>query len=253
MSGMPPRAFLVIPAYRETARLPRLLAQFAHELVKPGRQGIRLLIVDDGSPLAEADAIGKALAAQGLSPAASLLRLGENRGKGAALRRGLEEGLASGAAVVGFLDGDGSVSAAEALRALERLEASPGLSGVIGSRVLMLGRKVERRPLRHYAGRVFATFVSLLYGVPAYDTQCGLKLFRSEPLRRHIGAPLESRWAWDTQLLLALLRGEEAVEELPIDWSEAAGSKLSLLDAPRALWDLARFRFGPWRRVHGPR
>lgn len=243
------RAFLVIPVYREAERLPRLLAELARELVKPGRQGIRLLIVDDGSPAAEADAIARALAAEGLSPTTSLLRLARNAGKGEALRRGLAEGLASGAPVVGFLDGDGSVPACEVLRALDRLESSPTLDGVIGSRVLLLGRCVRRRATRHYAGRVFATFVSLLFDIPAYDTQCGLKLLRAEPLRRAIAAPLDSRWAWDTQLLAALLKLGAAIEELPIDWTESPGSKLSFLDAPRALWELVRFRFGPYRTL----
>jgi hypothetical protein len=115
--------------------------------------------------------------------------------------------------------------------------------GVIGSRVLMLGRRVRRSALRHYAGRVFATFVATLFSAPVYDTQCGLKVFRASCVGRHLHQPTDRRWVWDTQLLLAMLAAGERVDECPIDWVEAGGSRVALLDGARMVLALLRFRY----------
>jgi hypothetical protein len=102
---------------------------------------------------------------------------------------------------------------------------------------------MERTPLRHYSGRVFATFVSLWFGQAVYDTQCGLKVFEREMLKRHLDAPEDVRWVWDTQLLLAMLHAGERIHELPVDWRETGESKLSLVRDPLAMiWSLIRFR-----------
>jgi dolichyl-phosphate beta-glucosyltransferase len=118
-----------------------------------------------------------------------------------------------------------------------------GVTGVVGSRIRMLGRKVQRNPLRHYLGRVFATFVSSWFSQDVYDTQCGLKLFEREALRRHLQIPDDERWVWDTQLLLSMLHAGERIHELPVDWRETGNSKVSLLRDPLTMiWHLVTFR-----------
>ena len=121
---------------------------------------------------------------------------------------------------------------------------------VFGARVKLLGRCVERRAVRHYLGRIFATFVSTMLNLPIYDTQCGAKLFRvtrsSDALFR---APFLSRWIFDVEIIARYLRevGAEAaakrIYEFPLMcWVDVAGSKLKPRDFVTSFVDVLRIR-----------
>jgi len=243
-------AFIVIPAYNEAARLPGLFEELAECLRRDASQhadlDVTFCIVDDGSRPDQFAAEKRAADERAFGDAVRLVRLDVNRGKGGAIRAGLEVGLAEGFDYLGFMDADGAVPVRELHRALAYLVAArraAGVTGVIGSRVLMLGRSVTRNPVRHYLGRVFATFVSVWFAQPVYDTQCGLKIFGRETLQRHLKTPTDDRWVWDTQLLLAMLHAGERIHEFPVDWRETGGSKLSFWRDPLVMvWRLVRFR-----------
>jgi len=244
------RAFVVIPAYNEAARLPGLFEQLADYLRSDaaGAAGldVHFCIVDDGSREEHFAAAEQLVRESGFGPSVRLVRLDVNGGKGAAIRTGFRIGLAEGFDYLGFIDADCAVSVSEAHRALVHLVTAHrdvGVTGVIGSRVCMLGRSVVRNPLRHYLGRVFATFVSEWFNQAVYDTQCGLKIFEREALERHLEIPEDDRWVWDTQLLLAMLYAGERIHELPVDWRETGGSKLSMVRDPLVMvWRLLTFR-----------
>lgn len=244
------RAHIVIPAYKESARLPALLGEIKAYLRSSqpadGGLNVHFCVVDDGSPQDELARTEQALRDSQLGTSASLLALHRNQGKGAAIRAGFERALNEGFDYQGFMDADSSVTVSELHRLLVYLSTKGrelGLAGVIGSRVKMLGRSVLRSPVRHGLGRVFATFVALYFRCGAYDTQCGLKVFEANALRRYLDAPIDARWVWDTQLLLAMLRAGEQVHEVPIDWRDSGRSAVSLLrDPPRMIWSLVKFK-----------
>lgn len=244
------RALVVIPAYNEAARLRRLVEELAGYLGSGAAEAadldVHFCIVDDGSRQEQFEAEEQLVRGCGFGNEVRVVRLGANRGKGCAIRAGFDIGLAEGFDYLGFIDADGAVPVRELHRALAYLATAnreKGVTGVIGSRLRILGRSMERTPLRHYSGRVFATFVSLWFGQAVYDTQCGLKVFEREMLKRHLEAPEDLRWVWDTQLLLAMLHAGERIHELPVDWRETGESKLSLVRDPLAMiWSLIRFR-----------
>jgi hypothetical protein len=148
---------------------------------------------------------------------------------------------------VGYADADFATPPEEVLHLYEELEAS-GADVALGARIARLGARIERRPSRHYLGRVFATGASVILGLAVYDTQCGAKLFRDTPaLRRALEAPFSSRWAFDVELIGRLVAGSEAAPpitpermiEVPLRaWADVPGSKLSMRGALEAGVDL---------------
>ncbi len=100
----------------------------------------------------------------------------------------------------------------------------------------MLGRKVDRSFLRHLYGRVFATASSLSLKLPVYDTQCGLKIVPSQ-IFQNGKAPFEERgFAFDLELLVALVDGGFSIQEIPIDWTHVSGSKINLIRDSLAMY-----------------
>ena len=123
-----------------------------------------------------------------------------------------------------------------------------GVAVVMGARVALLGTAIQRRALRHYLGRLFATAASIILGLPVYDTQCGAKFFRDTPaLRGALTGPFSSRWAFDVELIGRLLRGDGGAAplgaadfvEIPLRcWTDVPGSKVSSVQMMRAACDL---------------
>ena len=222
---------VVVPCYNEEARLDteRFLAFVQTFPVA------RFLFVDDGSSDGTARVLGELCRAA--PEAFSFFSLERNQGKAEAVRRGMVAAMEGGAELVGFWDADlaAPLEAVPIFRA--ELESNPWMHLVMGSRVQMLGRRIERTPLRHYLGRVFATVVSLMLGLRVYDTQCGAKLFRATPEVRSVFAePFRTRWLFDVEILARLLcrmAPEEIdpdaprVHEVPLRrWRDVSGSKL---------------------------
>lgn len=245
---MPPEAIIVVPCYNEARRLPvgRILDYLA------GPDSARLLFVDDGSR----DHTWRIL--EDLRAAApercDVLRLSTNRGKAEAVRVGILQAAQSNPRFVGFWDADLSTPL-DAIEDLCRLaRARPQVEMVFGSRVKLLGRVVERRALRHYLGRVFATAVSIVLSLAIYDTQCGAKLFRMGPdILALFERPFLARWIFDVEILARYIeasrrRGlppaEQVVYEFVLrEWRHVGGSKVRPADFVRAigeLWTIGR-------------
>jgi dolichyl-phosphate beta-glucosyltransferase len=232
----------VIPCFNEEQRLPGDAI-----LAIATAPGVRLLLVDDGS----SDGTRARLEALAAERPASIRVLGldANVGKGEAVRRGLREALAHGADVVGYADADLATPGEELLRLRDELVRRE-LEVVTGARVKLVGVDIDRKAMRHYLGRVFATCAALVLRTPYYDTQCGAKLFRTSALlERALDQPFRSRWAFDVELLgrlIAGIGGEPGLDlsrlrELPLEtWIDVGESKLRPGGMVRAGLELAR-------------
>lgn len=224
------KVLLVIPAFRESRRLPRYLDELLPALAA-ALWKTRVLIVDDGSGPEECAKLQSALASRAQSLVTGNVRLGFeatelNRGKGAAIRRGWN--AVEDESIIGFVDADGSIPAAEVVRMLDWMMRQPARPAVFASRIKMLGRTIHRRASRHYLGRVFATLASESLGLDCYDSQCGFKLLPRVTFDRIQGSLEENGFALDLELLVLLEQQEYPVIEFPIDWHDEPGSRVHL-------------------------
>jgi glycosyltransferase involved in cell wall biosynthesis len=239
------RASVVIPCYDEASRLPA--ARYKDFLRE--HPEIAFVFVDDGS---RDDTLALLRSLESVDPdRVCVLALPENAGKAEAVRRGMLRALQDDVDAVGYWDADLATPLSAILEFRRLLDERPALELVMGARVVLLGRHIERRALRHYLGRAAATAIALALGLRVYDTQCGAKLFRVGPAARELFAePFVARWAFDVEILARLIRWRRAralgpadrvICEVPLsEWIDVAGSKLRARDYLRAGVDLIR-------------
>lgn len=243
MKNSADRTLVVVPAFNEAARLQtNLFLQSRDHL-----PAVDFLFVDDGSTDSTAALLDDvSQSAEHLHA----LHLPTNQGKAEAVRAGLNWGFDKGYTYIGFWDADLATPLDELPMFLECLQRKAHINLVMGSRVKLLGRKIERKLLRHYLGRVFATFVSIVLDLAVYDTQCGAKLFRNtKTVQDAFSSPFLSKWIFDVEILARLKRSGEELEstvvELPLrTWTDVAGSKVRAKDFIQASLELLRIHIG---------
>ncbi|MPZ74084.1 MAG: glycosyltransferase [Nitriliruptorales bacterium] len=152
---------LFMPAHNEEETVGALVRRAPATV--SGR-AVRVVVIDDGSADATAAVADEA--------GAEVVRLVPNRGLGAAVRTGLAEGVARGAAAVAFCDADGEYAPDE----LDRIVA-PILEGradyVVGSR--FDGDIRRMLPQRRFGNRVLTVLLRFVARAPISDGQSGYR------------------------------------------------------------------------------
>ena len=161
-----------------------------------------VVVVDDGST--------DDTAARARDAGAIVIRHEQNRGKGQAIRTGLEYVLKQDCSHVLFLDADLQHDPAEIPRLVACAEQSRG-DFVIGEREF---RKDAMPAARFYANVTGSAIISWFIGVDVADSQSGFRLIRADLLRRLrlTGTGYEI----ETEMLLKLVRAGAAVERITV-------------------------------------
>jgi len=202
----PVRLSVIVPAFREERRIGQTVATLRRELVTVGPPGsVEIVVVDDGS--------GDATAARARDAGADqVVSLARNRGKGAAVRAGVE--VATGATVA-FTDVDLAYPPAQLMQLLEKIEA--GWDVVIGDRhhpdtLTLRGQS----SVRSFGSRVVNVTTHVLLRGNYRDTQCGLKAFRRDVAQVVFGAGTIDGFAFDIELLHLIETFGLSLAEVPV-------------------------------------
>jgi dolichyl-phosphate beta-glucosyltransferase len=252
---------LVLPAYNEAARIGPALDELFTWLTGPGTAvepplppRIRVLVVDDGSTDRTAHLVldrPEAALPEDAPLRLELLRV-PHGGKGAAVRAGM---LAGTGDVLVFTDADMATPPSQIPKLLAALAgdgtaasdgtaARPGADVALGSRIQPDGSdmRASQPGYRRLLGRLFHVLASIWVVGPVQDTQCGFKGFRRAAAREIFGRQRITSYVFDVELIHLARRLGCRLEIVPVEWTDAHGSRLrpSLRLALRVAWDLFR-------------
>jgi dolichyl-phosphate beta-glucosyltransferase len=227
---------LVLPAYNSAGYIAdsvsRALGFFE-------RQGIEaeVIVADDGSRDGTPDAVPA-------NPRVKVVRNEANKGKGAALRLGMQQ---AGGRLRVFTDADLPYGLEPLLLARSFIEQR-GFHAVIGDRT-MPGSSYQsvgpaRRVLSEAASFAFRTLVT--GGI--YDTQCGFKAFRGDVAQELFHISRIDRFAVDVELIYLVLKYRLDIKRIPVQLQRNASSSVRVLrDSARSIVDISRIRLN-WAR-----
>ena len=220
---------VVVPAYREGARIHDNLVRLLGELEQLGSD-YEVVVVSDGNR--------DATASEAQRVASSRVRVVEyprNRGKGYALTTGVRQSTGT---LVTFIDADMELHPRE-IREFIRIMQDRQLDIVIGSKRHPRSR-VHYPAFRRVQSLAYQFLIRLLFNVGVRDTQTGLKLFRRQVLEDVLPRLAVKQFAFDLELLVVAQHlGYTRIEEAPIDLSYRFSSTINPRAVYRILWDTA--------------
>jgi dolichyl-phosphate beta-glucosyltransferase len=235
---------IVIPCYNEAGRIPTGEIISFMEL----NPLVKVCLVNDCS----ADNTGSILQSirEHFPERVLIENHSRNKGKAESVRTGILSCLSYFQfKYIGYFDADLSTPLEECFRLKDSLATRESLEFSFGSRLMIIGSKIERKLYRHFFGRVIATFISNILGLKVYDTQCGAKLFTRELAEKVFTDPFISTWLFDVEIFARIvhLAGRNKVEEVMIEtplmtWVDKGGSKIELSYAIRVFIDLYRIK-----------
>lgn len=229
-----------MPCYNEANRLP---IDSILEFLKKNSD-ISILFVNDGSKDHTRSVIENF--APKLPLQISLIDLPTNIGKAEAVRQGMLYALLNfGPKLIGYWDADLATPLNELHAFNQHFHSHPNTLLVTGCRLKRLGVKVERKLMRHYLGRLFATTASSLLNLPVYDTQCGAKIFRADLAHQIFQEAFVSRWFFDVEIIFRIkskkYNARKIVYEYPLlEWEDVAGSKIKFTDFLKVPFELLK-------------
>jgi len=223
---------IVVPAYKEAARLPSTL-QRIQEYLSRFSISAEIIVVLDG-PTNTNREMTRAAARD--MPQLKILDRKINRGKGFTVREGM---LAASGQIRLFCDADNSTDIAH----FDKMKPlfDQGYDIVIASRsakdapeaLQVVSQAWYKRALGRLGNRIVQ--IAAVRGI--WDTQCGFKAFRAEAAERIFAQTTIEGWGFDIEVLALAQRLNYKIGIVPARWLNDDRSHVRMSDYLRVLGD----------------
>lgn len=257
-----PKLVVLIPAYNEENRIESTLSCYQDFLLRSLPENIEptIVVIDDGSSDATLQVVNKfpcKIPIQSVS-------MEENKGKGAALSRGVQHISENTSGIHGCngrdvwiltQDADGSGDLVyldgmmQKLKKLLRCDETTNAGNTSGRGIVIGNRMYDIFSSRGVTRWGFQTCVRILTsnGLRVKDTQCGYKLMTlstAEVLYKDLNL---KGWSHDVEVLFRAKLLNIPIDEMCIEWEDIKGSKVSesgiVKVSVQMLWDVIRLRW----------
>lgn len=212
---------IIVPAHNEETRLLKSMEQIVR-YCNTQQWDYEIIVVEDGSTDKTVEVM------QDLISKYDRIKLISNKerlGKGLAIRHGV---LGAEKKYIAYMDADLSSGPSE----LKRLSLFiDQFDIVIGSRILRGELPPIKRPfIRSFLSHCYSKLFRVMFrGVPIHDTQCGLKMFKSNIAHTLLTQIYTNGFAFDCEVLVKASSLGFTVKEVPVIWEHKYGSKVSML------------------------
>jgi len=191
------KIFVVIPAFNESSVIKGVIA----EVNSAGYENI--IVIDDGS-------IDETFEKVSGKPGVVALKHFLNRGKGAAVKTGMEAAKILGADVAVTMDGDGQHNPRDIAKMLEFIRQ--GHDVVLGTRL----QNPKGMPLYKIAANHIGNFFTFVfYGLWVTDSQSGFRAYSKKAL--DLIDTRTDRYEYDSEVIREIVRHRLKFKEIPIE------------------------------------
>lgn len=210
---------LVIPVYNEEAGLESGIRTLHKFLTENLASYDWCVVIADNASIDRTGEIARALTAA--LPRVCYYRLGQ-KGRGRALKA---TWMHSNADFVSYMDVDLSTNLKAVPHMMELFEK--GSDVVLGSR-LIAGSNITRCWYREILSRGWNFLVGAVFNTRFSDAQCGFKGIRREAKEILVPQLEDTKWFFDTELLVCAEKQGFRMNEIAVDWIEDLGSTVAI-------------------------
>lgn len=214
----------IIPVYNEEKRIHKTFAALQELQLPRGLKLLEIIFVDDGSTDNTKKMITAYAKSATISKKINIISYSINRGKGYALRQGMQQAISDYAL---FFDADISTPLSEINKFNYFINSHVDV--IIGTRKNGHSTVTVHQPfIREVLGKAFTKLTQLALSVNNTDFTCGFKSFSKEARHTIFSKSQIDRWGYDAEILFLAKKYHFSEKEVPVAWADDKNTRVKL-------------------------